>query len=129
MDDIVVIINTQQQARSALKLLEIFLNERLNLTVNSKTQIFPLSQGVNACGYKIHPTHINLRDGSKRAMKRRIKKMHQKYIAGEITRKQVQQAVDSWIGHANQCNSWQLVKKIFLPYKYITLNKKEGDLE
>lgn len=121
-----IIVESRERATNILGMLEAYLAKQLHLDVNSKTQVFPLSQGVNACGYKIHPTHMNLRDSSKRAMKRRIKTMDKKYIAGAITKKQVQQAVDSWLGHAAQCNSHQLVRKIFLPYEYIVLHKQEG---
>lgn len=57
-------------------------------------------------------------------MKRRIKAMDRKLKARLIRKQDVQQAVNSWLGHARHSNSYNLCKKIFEPYPYI---KIEGD--
>lgn len=125
MDDIIMILPTKEQAQECLKKATRFLNERLNLETNSKTKVFPLEQGVNAYGFKIWTTHRLVRDHSKRAMKRRIKAMDRKLKAGMIGMKEVQQAVNSWLGHARHSNSYNLAKKIFRKYPYI---KVEGEM-
>ncbi len=125
MDDIIMILQTKEQAQECLKKAAAFLKERLNLETNSKTKIFPLEQGVNAYGFKIWTTHRLVRDQSKRAMKRRIKAMDRKLKDNAITAKQVEQAVNSWLGHARHSNSYNLCKKIFAKYPYIKL---EGEM-
>jgi len=77
MDDVVIIVPPKIQVVDGVKMVEIkaldrarewldkikkYLNEKLNLKTNDKTQIFPLSQGVNAFGFKIHTTHRLVRD-------------------------------------------------------------------
>jgi RNA-directed DNA polymerase len=119
MDDIVVVLPSRSEAEEVLRKMRLYLAKKLNLQTNSKTKIFPLRQGVNACGYKIKTTHLELREGSKRAMKRRMKAMDRKVKSGQLTVKSVQQAVNSWIGHAIHCSSYSLIMKIFLPYDYI----------
>ena len=52
MDDTVILVNTKEQAKAALEKIQKFLKERLQLELNSKTQIFKSKQGVNFCGYK-----------------------------------------------------------------------------
>jgi hypothetical protein len=100
--------------------------ERLNLQANPrKTQIFPLKNGVNAYGFKIWTTHRKVRDQSKRAMKRRIKAMDHKVRSGKMNKKDVQQAVNSWLGHARHSNSYSLARRIFRRYKYIRIEGNE----
>lgn len=121
MDDVVAIVPTKEAAKETLAAFTKFLKDRLNVETNEKSQIFPLSQGVNAYGFKIRVTHIQLRDSSKKAMKRRIRRMDEKLRTGEITRHDVDQAVSSWLGHARHSNSYNLAKAIFKNYKYIKI--------
>lgn len=122
MDDAIAIVKTKEEAQELKKKMIWFVREKLNLRENpKKTQIFPISQGVNAYGFKIWTTHRKVRDQSKRAMKRRIKAMDIKLKAGELTEKEVLQAVNAWLGHARHSNSYNLMKKIFAPYPYIKI--------
>ena len=124
-DDVVIIAPNKATAREWLAKIKEFLLKRLNLDVNSKTKIFKMRQGVNAYGYKIKATHLELRTESKRKEKRKIKAMIEKLKAGQKTRKQIAQEVDSWLGFARWASSYNLAKKIFAPYRFI---KVEGVL-
>ncbi len=121
MDDIVVVLPNRILAKTMLRNMRRFLATSLSLQTNAKTKMFPYQQGVNACGYKIHPTHMLLRNRSKRGMKRRIKGMDRKIASGELSIKETQQAVNSWIGHAMHCDSLNLCHKIFDKYDYIRI--------
>lgn len=125
MDDICIVTPTKEQAREYLEKITEYLEKHLGLETNQKTKIFPLKQGVNAYGFKIWTTHRLLRDKSKQAMKRRIKRMDEKLKAGVMTEKEVVQAVNSWLGYARWSCSFNLCKKIFAPYPYI---KVEGEI-
>lgn len=125
MDDMIAIVDGKFAAQCLKEELCAFLKCRLHMTANpKKSQIFPLQQGVNAYGYKIWTTHRLVRNDSKKRMKRRIRAMDRKLAADAIELGDVQQAVNSWIGHARHSNSYNLVKKIFERYPYITV---EGD--
>lgn len=125
MDDVIAIFPTKEEAQETRDKFIAFLRDRLDLQANmDKTKIFPIAQGVNAYGCKIFTTHRLVRDSSKRAMKRRIKRMAQKVRSGEMTRKEVQTSVNSWLGHARHTNSYNLAKKIFRPYRYIKVEHK-----
>lgn len=121
MDDIIIVIPTKEEAQKAKENITAYLNDRLDLQINNKTKIFPIDQGVNAYGFKIFTTHKLIRNSSKAAMKRRIKAMDRKVQSGEISEKEVQQSVNSWLGHARHSNSYNLSKKIFSKYKYIKI--------
>ena len=96
--------------------------KRLHLETNQKTKIYPLKQGVNAYGFKIRTTHLELRTESKR----RVKKMDEKLQAGELTEKEVVQTFQSWLGFARWASAYNLCRKIFAPYPYI---KVEGEMQ
>ena len=125
MDDVVIIAPDRETAREWLAKIKAYLDERLHLETNSKTKIFSVRQGVNAYGFKIKATHLMLRTETKRAMKRRIKKMVEKMKDGLLARKEVLQAVNSWLGFARWASAYNLAKKIFAPYRFI---KVEGEM-
>ncbi len=127
MDDVIAILPTKEEAQRILERMKWFLSTFLHLQTNKKTKIFPLKQGVNAYGYKIWTTHRLVRNQSKRAMKRRIKAMHRKLLAGEMTSKEVNQSVSSWLGYARHSNSFNLCKGIFAKYDYIDVEGKGSD--
>ena len=119
MDDIIIIAPSKETAREWLAKIRQFVKERLHLDLNSKTKIFYLRQGVNAYGYKIKATHLELRTTSKRKEKRRVKAMIAKLREGKKTRKEIQQEVNSWLGFARWASAYNLAKKIFAPYRFI----------
>lgn len=125
MDDVVIVAPSKEIAREWLAKIKVFLDERLHLETNSKTKIFYVRQGVNAYGFKIKTTHFLLRTESKRREKRRIKKMVEKMNDGRLTKAEIVQAVNSWLGFARWACAYNLAKKIFAPYHFI---KTEGVL-
>ncbi|MGI6254259.1 MAG: reverse transcriptase domain-containing protein [Acutalibacter sp.] len=126
MDDVVIIAPNMETAREWLTKIKAFLKERLHLETNSKTKIFYVRQGVNAYGFKIKATHLLIRTESKRAEKRRIKKLVEKMEAGLLTKKDVINATGSWLGFARWASAYNLCKKIFAPYPFI---KVEGEMQ
>ena len=124
-DDAVIIAPNKETAREWLAKIKQFVKDNLHLDLNSKTKIFYLRQGVNAYGYKIKATHLELRTQSKRKQKRRVKAMIAKLREGKKTRKEIQQEVNSWLGFARWASAYNLAAKIFAPYRFI---KVEGEL-
>lgn len=57
MDDIIIVVQTKEEAQNTRDNIIKFLNEKLDLQINDKTKIFPIEQGVNAYGFKIFTTH------------------------------------------------------------------------
>ena len=65
MDDIVVMVKNKKEAIQKLQQIREFLTTNLKLELNSKTQIFKSSQGVNFCGYKINEYRLKIRTKGK----------------------------------------------------------------
>lgn len=70
MDDVIILIKTKEEAKQVLEKIQIFLKEKLELELNSKTQIFKNKQGVNFCGYKINEYRLKIRDKRKKKIKK-----------------------------------------------------------
>ena len=75
MDDGIVLLKTKEQAKEVLEKIQIFLKEKLELELNSKTQIFKNKQGVNFCGYKINEYRLKIRDKRKEEIKEKSKRI------------------------------------------------------
>ena len=88
LDDSVLMVKTKKEAKEALKKIQIFLKEKLELELNKKTQIFKNKQGVNFCGYKINEYRMKIRDKGKRKLKKKIKKLKYEIKIGKITSKE-----------------------------------------
>ena len=71
----IIIVKTKEEAKKCLEEITKFLKEKLDLTLNKKTQIFKSKQGVNFCGYKINEKRMKIRDKGKRKLKKKNKQL------------------------------------------------------
>lgn len=134
MDDIFIIVPNKQIAQEVLHKIKSYTEKSLHLTCNKKkTKLFPIHQGVNMVGFKIHPTHRLLRSESKNKMKRKMRKLEKLYLNGEINAEKVEQIINSWLGHAKNGNTFNLVNKLindnsiyFLNGDKISVKKEES---
>ena len=113
LDDTVIIVKTKNEAIYALKEIKRFLSEKLELSLNSKTQIFKGKQGVNFCGYKINEYRIKLRDKGKRKLKKKIKKLKNKIYLKQITSKEAKKYLAGHLGYIKYANVNNLINSIF----------------
>ena len=113
MDDIVAVVKTKREAIQKLDLIRIFLREKLELELNSKTQIFKSTQGVNFCGYKINEYRLKIRDRGKRKLKNKIKMLKHEIKIGRMTTKEAHKYLAGHMGYIEIANVRNLKKKIF----------------
>jgi len=111
-----------------IKDVEIFLNDILHLELNkNKSKIFPISQGVNTIGFKIHPTHRLLRNDCKKKIKRKLKAIPNLLKTNKMTELKAGQMIGSWAGHAKHGCSYNFVKSLVDRYGIVSQNK-QGNL-
>ena len=113
LDDSIVIVKTKKEAKNALKEIQKFLNENLQLELNKKTQIFKNKQGVNFCGYKINEYRLKIRDKGKRKIKKKVKKLKEQIRLGKITSKEAHKYLAGHMGYIKIANVKTLTDKIF----------------
>ena len=113
MDDAVLLVKTKEEAKEKLEKIKEFLNEKLKLELNQKTQIFKSKQGVNFCGYKINEYRLKIRDRGKRKLKKKVKYLTKKVQAGEITSKEAKKYLAGHLGYIRIANVKNLKEKLF----------------
>ncbi len=113
MDDSVIIAENKEKLWDVKREMEAFLEDKLSLRLNDKTDIFPVSQGVDFCGYRIWSTHRLLRKRSVKRFRRGLRYFQKAYREGTVTLTRINATVQSWLGHAGHANTWHLREKIF----------------
>ena len=113
LDDSVMLFKTKEEAKVALEKITSFLDEKLELKLNSKTQVIKGTQGVNYCGYKINEYRLKLRDRGKKNLKNKVKKLKQKVKNGEISSKEARSLLAGHYGYIHIADVYNLSKKLF----------------
>jgi retron-type reverse transcriptase len=125
MDDVIVLCNDKIQLREWKDQIEVFLMNELELHLNSKTCIRPISQGIEFVGYRILPDRVVVKSTSLR-IKRALRGLAVKYSKYEVTMQDVTSALRSYLGMLERCDSEALVKKI-LDNLVLTHEQKESE--
>ncbi len=111
MDDFIIVHHDKDHLHHIRAEIEAFLTQKLRLTMNAKTQIFPVARrwgrALDFLGYKIWPTHRRLRKDSVRRMRRKIALFRQEKISAEALKK----SITSWLGHAGHANTYNLCQR------------------
>lgn len=113
MDDFILLSPDKAELWTFKREIAGFLESRLLLTLNGKTSVFPVSQGIDFLGYRIWPTHRLLRKSSVKRMKRKLKAFQKKYAQGRVTLDEINASIQSWLGHAKHANTYNLRRKLF----------------
>lgn len=124
-DDTVIIVKDKETANRVLRELIYYYDKKLNLTMSKdKTKIFPIAQGVNVVGFKIHPTHRLLRNDSKKKIKRKSKRFPYSIAEGRMTVEKAEQMLNSWLGHARHGSSYNFIQSLIKRNDYLYLDRK-----
>ncbi|WP_457571533.1 reverse transcriptase domain-containing protein [Desulfovulcanus sp.] len=107
MDDFVILGQSKQSLRDLLHQIETFLVCELYLMLNPKTAIFPISQGIDFCGYRTWPTHILPRKRNIRRAKQRLRSLRDLWQAKRVTLDKIRASVMSFLGYVKHCSAKQ----------------------
>lgn len=113
MDDFLVLHNDKKYLQDLKRTIEEFLEENLQLKLNNKTCIRPVTLGIDYLGAKIWGTHVKIRKSTALKIKRRLKKIQKQYHDGEINFVTANSTVQSYIGLLKHYSSYNLRSKIF----------------
>ena len=130
MDDFFLIHHDKAYLQECRKQIEAFVQAR-GLSLNAKTNIFPLKHGVDFLGFHTYLTESGavirkVRRRSKNNMKRKLKKLAALHAAGRIDAKTVEQSYQSWRGHAEKGNCYHLIRRTDHYYNRL-FNSKEAE--
>lgn len=113
MDDFIILVKEKEKAIKLLTLIRKFLDKRLKLQLNSKTQIIKSKNGVNYCGYKVNEYRLKIRDRGKRNLKLKIKQLDTMIRKGKISSEEAYKYITGHIGYINIANVKTLTSTLF----------------
>lgn len=129
MDDFYLIHKDKEYIKYCKVKIEEYVNN-LKLSLNNKTNIFPIRNGIDFLGFHTYITETGkvirkLRRNSKARMRRKLKKAKELYIAGKITKDDIDTSFESWKSHASHGNCYHLIKDMQEYYNNIF---KDGEI-
>ena len=98
MDDVIILGKSKEQLREVLGRIEQFLQDHLQLELNNKTAIRPVTMGVQFVGLTVWSTHRTVRKSTSLRIKRRLKHKAKELKAGKITQEQYNSTLQSYLG-------------------------------
>ena len=84
------------------------------ITIQTYSQIFKSTQGVNFCGYKINEYRLKIRDKGKRKLKKKVKFLEKQVKQGKMTCIEAHKYLSGHLGYINVANTKNLENKIFV---------------
>ncbi|MBO6304698.1 MAG: group II intron reverse transcriptase domain-containing protein [Selenomonadaceae bacterium] len=105
MDDFIIVAGTKEELKEHLLAVRWFIEERLNLSLNPKTQIFPATRGVDFAGYRTFRDYILPRKRNIKAAKIRFKNLSHQYKFGRADLEDVKPRVASFLGYIKHCKA------------------------
>ncbi|WP_081652137.1 reverse transcriptase domain-containing protein [Dehalobacter sp. UNSWDHB] len=116
MDDFYLIHEDKEHIKHCRKEVERYVND-LGLSLNGKTNIYPLKNGIDFLGFHTYLTESGkvirkVRRKSKNNMKRKLKKMRVLLDKGRIEPQTVEHSYQSWRGHAARGNCYHLIRNM-----------------
>lgn len=113
MDDSIILMKDKEEIKIVYMKIKQFIDEKLKLEFNKKTNILKSKQGINFCGYFIKENSIRLRQKGKKKLKRKIKLLKYKIRNGEMSSKDAKKYLCGHFGYMKYASSDGLVKKLF----------------
>lgn len=127
MDDFIILVETKEEAKVLLERIEKFLNENLNLELNTKSRYYPNKYGINFCGYRIFETHVLLRNRFKKHVSESIRLWEYLASHNKLNIPKMEQSWRSLKGHASHSNSFNYVRKYQYKFDLICATKNEKE--
>jgi len=122
MDDFAILGSSSEELHKIKKEISSYLNNCLRLSLNSKTDIYPVNRGIDFMGYRIWHNNILIRKSSLVRATRRFKKLSKLYSEGVIDLYRAKSSLFSWLGHCKHANAR---KGIELCLRYFILRRKD----
>ncbi len=98
MDDVIIISDSKEELHEILSCIVEFLEERLQLVLNDKTTIRPVSMGIQFVGLTIWATHRTVRKSTSLRIRRRLKVSATRYTAGKLSYEKYNATLQSYLG-------------------------------
>ena len=112
MDDFVLLLKNKQEAKEILNKIKLFVNNKLKLNLNKKTDYYPNYKGIDFCGYIVYETHIKVRKRCIKKIKKKVSKWNKQYMNNRLDYHTFVLCFNSFKGHISHADSFNLLNKI-----------------
>lgn len=112
MDDFVILHRDKAYLQDLLAKIDSFVTNKLDVSLNPKTGIFPGKQGIDFCGYRIWPTHIKPRKATVKRAKKRLRKMAKVYQKSPQIIVHARESIQSFLGYIRYCSGWRTTASV-----------------
>lgn len=128
MDDFILISHDREKLRETMRGIRERV-EALGLSLNGKTQIYPLRQGIRFLQwrYVLTDTGKVIRKMSRRSQtreQRKLKRIAEKIRAGQMEERDLHESFQSWRAHAMRGNSHKAIRRMTRLYDQL-----KGEIE
>jgi hypothetical protein len=104
MDDMIILSNSKIQLHEWKQKISDFVENELRLSLNQKTCIRPISQGIEFVGYRIWPYYVTIRKSTTLQIKRAVRRKIYEYSVGSISLVDVTNTLLCYLGMLNHCD-------------------------
>lgn len=113
-DDGIILNNNKDKLHNIQDKLSRYLQDKLLLEFNPKTQIYPIdNHGIDFLGYRTFRDYVLLRKRSVKKFKSKIKEIKNNHVEAQ----HIISSVMSYLGWIQHCNGYNLIKKYILEDK------------
>lgn len=112
MDDIIILADSKEKLHNFLRSITEFLDTRLQLVLNSKTTIRPVTMGIPFVGLNIWATHRTIRKQSSLRVRRRLLWSTRQYADGKISYDEFNATLQSYLGMLKYNNCFRFKVKL-----------------
>ena len=131
MDDCVLLHHDKEYLKKCLKILRAYAEIELHLTLNEKTEIFPIKNGVDYLGWHFYMSETGkiirkVRQGTKNKYKRRLRYFETAYAQGKLELSEIEQVLSSYYAHLSFGHTYALREKVmsdFVLCKSVNVDK------
>lgn len=124
VDDVVILSDSKAQLHEWHHVIRDFLRNELELSLNSKTCIRPLNQGIEFVGYRITRYRVTIRKSTSLRIKRALKGIRKRYENNDLSVQEAMDSMECYIGMLGHCDCPALKKKII--DSFVLVRKKKG---
>ncbi len=118
VDDFVIMHRDKKTLQILQRSIDDFLRQRLRLELHpEKTRIISLDHGVTFLGFRIFLKYRLLKKSNSRRIWKRIEKLKQRYLRGEISIEGARRSLDGWMAYAKFANTYNLRRKSLIRFK------------
>lgn len=116
MDDIVVLLDSKEELHRVRKLMDDYLNSKLNIHLKDNWQVFPVdARGIDFIGFRSFHGYTLLRKRTCKKFKQKMTKIERKQEKGQMINFSEFCSANSYNGWLDMCDGHRLWEKYVLP--------------